>query len=132
MELESPLEKTQHRPTEKPKTTKNHRMQQPRKLNTDQRKKPRTATQKTQTDQPKKKKTQNINLENTNRPAQKTQTHNRKYSIGDTPTQKKQKTNQKTNQTINHRKRTFGAEINNPKPLWCRVRQTHGASMLRS
>ena len=79
MELESPLEKTQHKPTQKPKTTRNHRMQQPKKLNTDQRKnleqqpkkhkqtnqkrkKPRTSTQKTLIDQPRKHKptTENI------------------------------------------------------------------------
>ena len=100
--------------------SRNHIMQQPRKCsnlenstltNAKNRnpKQHRTTTHKTQTSQPEKKKTQNINPENTNRPTHKTH-----------------KTNQETNQT---RKRTFGAEINNPsrsgfdiikpKALWC-------------
>ena len=103
--------------------SRNHIMQQPRKCsnlenstltNAKNRnpKQHRTTTHKTQTSQPEKKKTQNINPENTNRPTQKTH-----------------KTNQETNQT---RKRTFGAEINKPKPLWCWDRQTHGALVPRS
>ena len=39
--------------------------------------------------------------------------------------------NQETNQTRKHKKQTFDAEINKPKPLRCWDRQTHGTSIPR-
>ena len=101
--MQQPETKKQKSPTQKPRTARNHRMQQPktRCSNSEQH---RTATQKTKTEQPKKEKNPEyqprkhllINPENTN-PQQKifhqrTNLEKTENELRDKPNQKTQKT----------------------------------------